>query len=140
MIPANELRIGNKILSCFDRIETVRFILGHEGYKERTDVNVIYKHLIGVEECGNQYNLGEIKPVEITDARLLTAGFTQSHNKFSFYRTSEWFYIKKYNNPLYVLVMDEDRELEIELKSFHQIQNIFFAIQQKELPLPPNFV
>jgi hypothetical protein len=69
-----ELKIGNRVKSCHGYIETIRMILGHEGYKDKEDVHEIYKHLIGVEENGNQYNLAEIKPVLLTDEWLLRAG------------------------------------------------------------------
>jgi len=140
---ANELRIGNLILSSFDRVETVRMILGHEGYKDRADVHEIYKHLIGVEENRNQYNLAEIKPIPLTEDWLLSFGFASSFSS----DPQETPASKSFRLNYFMLFMpnEENQRFIIDIpnveifyiKSVHQLQNLYFALTQTELTLTP---
>ena len=138
MIPARELRPNNLIMSIFDKVETVRMILGHEGYRDRADIHEIYKHLIGVEENRNQYNLAEIKPILFTDEWKLKLGFNLKQNNGG-YRIYGFgpFEIDSENTVSYKSPVREFKGIA-HIPHIHQFQNLYAALLiGKEFPVPP---
>lgn len=158
-IKARELKIGNNIIGNTG-VETVRMILGHEGYKDRADVHEIYKHLIGVEENRNQYNLAEIKPIPLTEERMEQLGFEllfpcgkNAGNRVATYpilgENSGWhifpFNLNRSIHDSWRLCPLDYSETLInrsglaftihDIKFVHQLQNLFYDITGKELVL-----
>ena len=133
MIKANELRIGNKILSIFDKIETVMVIAGHEGYKERKEIHEIHKHYINVEENKNTYNLAEIKPIPITEECLLEFGFKKSSKTVDFELLYKGWTIEF---DIFNEIVDCYLEnIGIDILFVHQLQNLYFVLTGKELKI-----
>lgn len=135
MIEAKELRVGNKILSIFDKVETVRMILGHEGSEEYPKQ---YKHLIGVEENGNQYNLAEIKPIPLTEEWLLKFGFVQGEYKLwlSIPQIKSEIHFDKFRGSLVCQIYSSTGSLiPKDIKYIHQLQNLYFALTGEELEI-----
>lgn len=135
MIEAEKLRVGNKILSAFDKIETVRAIHGHEGFKHRKDVHKIYKYLVMVEENLNQYNLAEIKPIEVTAHLLREFRVKMCH------RNDEGIGPIHISGDLYIAKNGLHRfnsgkwvhEINMDLSELHVLQNVYFYLKGEEL-------
>lgn len=124
---ASELRIGN-LVKGNTGTETIRMILGHVGYKNDPSIHEIYKHLIGVEENGNQYNLAEIEPIPLTEEWL---------TRFGFWTVKGWDGYEgfiKYGVELESNTNVPFRNyLDNEVKHVHQLQNLYFALTGEEL-------
>lgn len=141
MIRADEIRYGNKILSAFGQVETVRMILGHEGYQERADVHEIYKHLIGVEENGNSYNLAEIKPVPLNIEWLIKFGFLPVPNKDNIYRNDKYqIAFGENTNSIFYVKTDFDGTVSYvylngQLYFVHQLQNLLSSLENKNFTI-----
>lgn len=130
MIKANELRVGNLIKGNTGP-ETVRMILGHEGYRDNPEIHVIYKHLIGVEENMNQYNLAEINPLPITVDWLMKFGFLVDVKK-------AYIVHNEIGNIFQLNRVGDTFEFTwggITVKSVHHLQNLYFNLINKELKL-----
>lgn len=136
---AQELRVGNFILGNTG-VECVRMILGHEGYKNNPEIHEIYKHLIGVEENGNSYNLGEIKPIPLTEEWPLRFDNITPHR--GWYSFS---YGGGNGNVGVIIIRIESYGIFIEpcagyrklIGTVHAFQNFIFALTGEELTLKP---
>ena len=127
---ANELRTGNKIISCFNRIETVKSIIEHDNNEEYHE---IYKHLICVKEFGNQYNLAEIKPIPLTEQRLIDLWFETDH--YTFWKNgNKKIQIGFFKDGFFLIWKGslQDR-FGKKLEYVHQIQNVWFELTGEEL-------
>lgn len=159
MIPVAQLRAGNYIKGNTGT-ETVRMIMGHEGYKNREDVHEIYKHLIGVEENRNQYNLAEVFPIPLTEEWLLKLGAKKNEHlilpSYEFdiswhaecYKKlnvtiqpgNQYGYLREQNDD-YPAVREKDYLVTIfngdrhGILSVHFLQNIYFLVTGKELTI-----
>jgi hypothetical protein len=123
-----ELRIGNSILNHKGEVETVRAI-GINDYiwfdKERNLLDKLCKPIPLTEEwllkCG-------FKKFESTGV----VGFDYSdHNEKTFVYDKGRFGIVKWgiNSPFFY----SNHNLRIELKTVHQLQNLYFALTNEEL-------
>ena len=110
-------------------------ILGYEGNPE---VHEIYKHLIGVEENVNQYNLAEINPIPLTEELILNLGFDKKKNKEGIFEKSR---LRLYlGNGCLCYLIDEDNESGYYIpnggiKFVHELQNLYFTMTGEELQL-----
>jgi hypothetical protein len=125
MIPSNELRIGNYVLS--------------EGNIERLSMINNRTSAVEVEESETNEKTGltlfSIQPVPLTDAVLQQCDFVY-HDYFKFWQLING---KAENRS----EMDIDRDYSIidfmrrpvvkKLTSLHQLQNIYFLLKGKEL-------
>jgi hypothetical protein len=139
MIKAMELRSGNKIRSIFGRTETVRMILGHETYKDRKDIHEIYKHVIGVEENGNQYNLGEINPVPWSlSLQKLVWPFEYGIGPLRMINNEKVYWQVNWDGASLIYKhQEEDAILRLpQITGLHVFQNQFFFLTQQEALLP----
>lgn len=136
MINANELRKGNKILSCFKNIETIFAI--HDNTNRGEFNQKGYEHLILVEENGNQYKPFEVSPVPITDKLLLKAKFRKTTLTLGtapfqweqkvWKKDSFWFKINDDGSFTY-----DWNSGNVPLKYMHHLQNIYFYLLMREL-------
>lgn len=131
-IPATELTVGCSVIGNTG-VETVRSIHGHEGYRDREDVHVIYKHLIGVEENGNQYNLAEIKPVSISEEMMENLGFQKDfQNDYMKPWRGIMFYFRLSDFTLRI-GYGSKAKIKGGLVSLHKLQQVWLAITDEQL-------
>lgn len=115
MIQANELRIGNLILF----------------YKDVIEINYINKTHIGYGK-GNfaPISFNNFEPIPLTEEWLLKFGFEVSEIfKNSYILNSVEIYIQ---DGLYWYDFGNDR---VEVKTIHQLQNLYFALNDEELTI-----
>lgn len=124
-LKANELRIGN-LIECFG----VREVIAIKKYKIKVQHEKSEGHFI-TEYC--PITSLSLKPIPLTEEWLLKFGFKQEENPF-------WFC----NNVIsispstgtYVLCGKSGREItRTGLKYLHQLQNLHFALTNKELEI-----
>lgn len=160
MIKANELRVGNKYVSCFGNIETVLSIVDNTDkgrIKVCTDCHEkqqihykseqhreMYSHLILCWENGNAYKPCEISGVPLTAEWLEKLGFSDKEYKDGYIGIDV-------NNTDFTLTKPNPGSNSITEKNYtfhctyggwpryiafeyvHELQNFFFAIHGKEL-------
>ena len=134
MFKAKSLRVGNFIKGNTGT-ETVRMILGYEGNPE---VHEIYKHLIGVEENRNSYNLAEINPIPLTEEWILRLGFEKKKKKSGIFEKARL--RLGLGNGCLCYLIDEDNENgyyipNCGIKFVHELQNLYFTFTGEELQL-----
>lgn len=124
---ANELRHNNYAYECYWCNET--------GIFKNTIIqirDVLKSHVVDVFD--NAYNYEDINPILLTEELLLKCGFK--------YDTLDWLYLrrKRFNfntdrsvNMGVVYVNINNRDLGLEIKHLHELQNLYFALTQKEL-------
>lgn len=140
MIKPTELRIGNKFLGA-GMVQTVFEII------DNTDRGKIkqegYEKLITCEENKNQYKPVECEGILLTEEWLVNFGFEKGNNKI----INDHFFSKSFHRSLIcvnpengVLVLNNDNSLNsddiklgIEVKYVHQLQNLYYALTNKEL-------
>lgn len=119
-----ELRIGNWIIDCFDK---------RNGEEIQVDLDFL-------QAINNFYRSNSpypMKPIPLTEEWLLKFGFKED-NRFSGLRVLslelEEAYVKivYFNNRYITIEIDGNRALT-EIKYVHQLQNLVFSIDGKEL-------
>lgn len=135
---ANEIRIGNYVADRGGKV----WQIDHWEYKDKVsakpDEVEFLKLKMPIHPLTEYVN--ELKPVALTEKWLLGFGFTKS----SAGKEGEYNFVEYYEkNSLcicnwgdgFVMSNAFARGLRINLKSVHQLQNLFFAITGKELTL-----
>lgn len=124
MINANELRIGNYVSdnfasdSFFAQVKKLDFTRCHYG---------------NFHSC-----YSDLKPIPITEEWLLKLGFENTYNsdfqnKYELNSDRSVIHVSfKTNEPVYVYVNNSYLRYTIHI---HQLQNLYFALTQKELTL-----
>jgi hypothetical protein len=117
---ANELRMGN-------------FVEGEQGYVYPWELSDFY-------DCYNDHNSHEyvnsVKPILLTEEWLLKFGFEKVNRDVPAYEKEnlivEWLF-ERWTGRLY---MDVYNSIQIiELKSVHQLQNLYFVLTGEELTI-----
>ena len=124
MIQAKELRIGNLV--------------------NYSDSNSIFK-VIGISEFGidcedeietTYMEFDNFNPIPLTEDWLLKFGFEKGIDKV-YYIKSKFIYIKVFEKIGHVLLCrdkyDEHIKISDNIEYVHQLQNLYFAITNKEL-------
>lgn len=121
MIQSNELRIGNFVQSYADII-TVEYVdkLLLKGFFHR---DVVYNTSIQIRHC---------KPILLNEEWLIKLGFIKSDTGYYFDKDCEvLFYLNNEKKPI-CEIHDYDYKHIVHV---HQLQNLYFALTQKELTL-----
>lgn len=154
MLPASELRIGNKIKSIFGNVETVSSIIDNTNrgkikvcadcpdnipHFKSEQHRLMYSHLILVEENGNQYKPCEIEGEPITKEWLdnpkngfinIFGSWEKLDNRdFMLERT---FSMSKHVGFNAVTITTGEKFVPV-FKYIHELQNFYFAKTKKEL-------
>lgn len=126
---ANELKYNNYVYECYWCNEIGEF------KKHIIQIrDVLESHV--VDFFDNAYNYDDIKPIRLTEEILLKCGFE--------YETKDWLYLKyiKFNfntdrsvNMSIVYVNINNRDMGLEIEYLHELQNLYFALTQKELEI-----
>jgi hypothetical protein len=147
MVKATEFKIGNKFLSCFERVETVLSIVDNTD-KGRIKVCAncpdstphfksdnhrdMYSHLILCWENGNQYKPCEVNGVPLSTQWMEDFGFEKTT------RDGEEFWIK---DDSFLVFEEEPGKFfafmavgEIKIEFVHTLQNMY-SLTGKELTL-----
>lgn len=133
MINANELRIGNWV----------------KGGDILLRIKSINHNIVSHTEYGDEciFYLSEIYPIPLTEEILLKCGaIYDSSNGTYWFNISPLFYIElipQYDNKYDIIVVyidtttqTEDRtRFVIEVNSLHDLQNLWFALTEKELEI-----
>jgi len=114
----NSLRTGNYVWENYGGIYIVREIREKELIisKTKTTIAVGYKY-------------SEIKGIELNDKLLLSFGFELVEDNFHFYDKG---FSLDINGSITRFWLNET---VVDIKYVHQLQNLYFALTQKELPL-----
>ncbi len=135
MIPATDLRIGNKFKSIFGNTETVLSIIdntnngkikvltpeeykaGNPGYASEAH-RLQYSHLILCEENGNQYKPLEISGVQLTNEWLIKGGWDKKSAAGLYFKLNccIWYENKKYKYS--------NHDSEVIIDFVHELQNL----------------
>ncbi|MDR4892285.1 MULTISPECIES: hypothetical protein [unclassified Chryseobacterium] len=119
----NELRLGNYVMDKKDENLECVYLLQDLG-------DLVYINDLHPDNC---------MPIPLTEEWLLTFGFTlmpESEYTLNTYEKEEFqLWNKKGDFSEIVYLSSRDT---IELKSVHQLQNLFFALKGKELTLKIN--
>lgn len=107
---ANELRIGNYVYQLFDKIKVPAVI---ENFND----------LIKIEQ-----NIKDFKPILLTEKWLLKFGFNKENKSFTKMGHPRWQLVRNISKNVYYY-----KGANIEY--VHQLQNLYFALIQKELKL-----
>ena len=130
MIPYNELRIGNYVL-VNNLIEKVALISHETSFSSKPSIVLEGKK----EAIERQVYLDAVQPVLLTDNILRQCGFV-FHDYFKF-----WQLIRQENGARSEMDIDRDftyidfmrRPIVKNLKSLHQLQNLYFSFMGSEL-------
>jgi hypothetical protein len=117
---AEELRLGNLVSNMNPRHNDS--ILTIESIGDNHEVNVFYR----------KYLLSELEPIPLTEEWLLKFGFTK-HGQYSYFYKDDLIIDK---NDLGVFFMC-DIDIHVEIKSVHQLQNLYWCLFGEELTLKP---
>lgn len=123
---ANELRIGNKV-----KVNGLYNgqILTYDRFNEEKDVMFF--------SDGNKFGMGEflhnIEPIQLTEEILLKCGFEKNGIRYSKNDIYLWIDENKIVFAIAELKSKTGKYLEIE--SFHQLQNLYFALTGEELTI-----
>ena len=138
VIKSSELRIGNYVLMRFpyaskDYIVSI-LTISNEGLSYPQDkcdliVNIDTPNfaLYGPQKI----NLQHLSPIPISEELLQKIGFTED---LVFPKAPYYSLLKKPNNKFF-LVINRQFVTDIQLKSVHQLQNLYYALHEKELKL-----
>ena len=116
MIQAKELRIGNLVYIFHNRDVTVKNILNE---------------YINIEESIDIFSYHELKPIPITEEWLLKFGFEKETDVCGFKWSKGNFYILQFGKNAFYC----DYSLVFAVDHIHQLQNLYFALTQKELTI-----
>ena len=125
MIQANELRIGNLVLDGNGEITTVESIV---------DGAINYSLDYGALWTDEEYCFENLNPIPITEEWLFKFGFV--FDDVAEYFTEEKVYIKYYNEfgiKIDIEGLFYNGIYRQKLQYVHQLQNLYFALTQKEL-------
>lgn len=114
---ATELRIGNHVYRQSDKMVINR--------------NSVYQIEVVTKQTESKYD-----PIPLTEEWLIKFGFHYSDDDNEFLELELMHKIKLYadNSNNFSTVVLRLKENEIEIKSVHQLQNLYFALTGKELP------
>lgn len=153
MIKATELRIGNKFMSPFGKIETVLSVIdntdrgkikvlskeelesGKIGYVSQEHMEQ-YSHLILCEENENQYKPIEISGIPLTQERVVGFGFKDGgqssliYSVFKISKSAVGGYDVHVGNGFTTITKQDTR---IHLRYVHEFQNLYFDISKTQL-------
>ncbi|MEO3210392.1 hypothetical protein [Parabacteroides distasonis] len=118
----------------------------YDWYKDKK-----YKlfHVISIDRDSEYINLSdraiktsipykEIEPVPLTEDILLKYGFKKDRNSFCI---GDWdcdFTLRHYSNEVFYMVnVSESQLFGPEIKYLHQLQNLYYALENKELEEQP---
>jgi hypothetical protein len=141
MIPAKDLRIGNKFMMAGGKmVQTVFDIKDNTDrgrmYTESESYRAKYSHLITCIENGNQYHPFEIDGVPITEEWLLKLGFNSiDSDPDILYYTKNNVALNAFGDHSKIWLRYVSNTIEI--KSVHQLQNLYFALTGEELTIKP---
>jgi hypothetical protein len=110
---AEELRIGNYLL--------------HDGYFIKSYSVDGFINIIK--------NIDKYEPIPLTEEWLARFGFTRYYEKSNSFvnRTHSNFMVLEYYEDTCFFTGDEGVNMSTDLKYVHQLQNLYFALTQKEL-------
>lgn len=114
---ANELRIGNLISDVF---ATGKFY----GVVNKVHKDKVYYN-------GFVSKIEDIEPIPLTEEWLLKFGFSKNH--FDYIYEKGEFYVEVCEND-YIFRWN-DFNIDINLKTVHRLQNLYFALTQSELTI-----
>ena len=114
---ATELRIGNKLFDYNDRIITINLIDYPIQVKE---------YFVGCKENHSRYTIDDIKPIPLTEQRLKDFGF-RKYSSTQYDKDDFWSIKYEGERGFY------SNQLECYIKYVHQLQNLYFALTDKEL-------
>jgi hypothetical protein len=113
-IQSKQLRIGNLV---------------KEG-----EVRIIRDDLIFVK--GNSFSLDKFEPIPLTEEWLLKFGFTKKENKQYWYKDDSMLRFALLDGCLHCSIGDDKNGvLYNRLYSVHQLQNLFYAVNNTELTI-----
>lgn len=134
MIEPNELRIGNALFDRNNDIVIVESILDY-GINYDPDI----------EACKYQFRDNELRPIPLTEERLLKCGFEQVDDMpyhpdmktRSLYINTLILRKNTYSNLFEFHFQHKDPSMfeNTEVKYLHQLQNLYFALDGKELEI-----
>lgn len=142
MIPARELRIGNKVMVYFNDtlhgIVTVESV-GNEG------INLYHSGGYIVPE----YTFDQLQPIPITPEILVQCGFEKEswddsiypgRAVYKFYNLPSDAYFIYASGMLCLFSSDGGDASEVikDIKHFHRFQNIYFELAEKEIEIREN--
>ena len=118
VLKLNEIRLGNKIL--------------HEGKIYTVDAKMMYAFFTGKTD----YDIDNFEAIPLTEEWLLKLGFKKN---------AEYKYFVKEIRPSKEFILDFstqsnnwflcDTDVDTNIKYVHQLQNLYFALTEKELEL-----
>lgn len=123
MIKSNELRVGNWMYNKvskryveFDEVYLIGYLTSDENTKQR------------------------IEPIELTEEILLSIEGVKQLNEYQYqYKFNDWFIIERYTTKekwSVIKVISEDSSILLCFIDFlHELQNITFALTNKELEI-----
>jgi hypothetical protein len=142
MIDAKELRIGNLIIInddyydksatgkivCVTKIDSERYHQENKGVVSGYAIDDEYKDI-------NGYWLKNIEPIPISEEWLLNLGFVEGHKCDDYHNfiILDPFYIVVFKNNNFYLHING--KFSILVKYIHSLQNLYFALTQKELEI-----
>lgn len=122
MIQANELRIGSWVL-------TKNLYAKVEGIVDSENISIAI-------DGYNSLNLSinQIKPIKLTEDNIISCGFRHIGLYDNVYHSDNFrIYLNK-KLKIGLLKLDHDSDqLEIEIRSVHQLQNVYFILTGEEL-------
>jgi len=141
MIAANELRIGNWLHYKIDEMQPSGFRLINDKFIQVDSIN--YDHLLKSElpdsYCINHGNRNYYYPIPLTPEILEKCGF-----KFRNQNYVTWYYkpLMGFASTMKIFVHDDfyffnpyEWNFQREIKSLHQLQNLYYALTGEELTL-----
>jgi len=132
MISAQELRIGNWVEVTFNGAESG---FGKDYYSQ---IDAIQRNKVLVSGDFHWHPIEPIKPIPLTPEILLAAGFDEWADGHWKIRTSllRGAWVKEFNYYFSYRVLSTYTG-SLELKSLHQLQNLYFALTNEELQINP---
>lgn len=139
---AQELRIGNLV-----KLNNKDFHAFEDFYPMSDEKNIWSVECIFRDGSITMYNalenlwksceVSDIENIELTEEWLVKFGFYYSDDENEFLELQLMHKTKLYanNSNKFSTVVLKIKENEIEIKSVHQLQNLYFALTQKELTL-----
>ena len=112
-----ELRIGNLVKAVHKKSDILNSYIVIEG-----------KHICDLENCKSEF---DFYGIPITEEWLLKFGFTQSLAFKSVYFIGTFLSITLGNKIMFEI----NDQIISEIKYIHQLQNLYFALTQKELEI-----
>ena len=145
MIPIVELRIHNLVSiteSARKELFDCNEVLFEKNIHQVTGLDIDELRLF-IDSMEVEFDYSQIEPIELTKEWLKKAGFdeaTHEGNDVMIYSKSEWNFVLEYYN---FQVKSESSwflvqylgQLEIKIQFIHQLQNLYFALTNKELTI-----